>query len=117
MARIRTIKPRFWGSSKTARMKRDERLLAVVLISMADDDGRFLAAPAAILGYGYPNDDDVSPAMVKRWLAAVEKTGFALTYECDGVRYGVLPKYRSHQRISHPQDSPLPPPPPEGLFA
>jgi hypothetical protein len=117
VARIRTIKPRFWGSPKIARMKRDERLFAVVLISMADDDGRFLASPSAILGYGYPNDDDVSPAMIKRWLTGVEATGFAHLYEIDGVRYGLLPRYRSHQRISHPQASPLPPPPEEGLFA
>jgi len=116
MARIRTIKPRFWGSGSTAQMSRDARLLAVGLISMADDEGRFLASPAAILGYVYPNDENVSTTQVKRWLAEVERTGFALTYLSDGCRYGVLPKYREHQRISHPQPSPIPAPPLEGLF-
>jgi hypothetical protein len=111
MARIRTIKPQFWGSADVGRMTRDARLLAIGLISMADDDGRFLASPAAILGYVYPNDDGLTPARVKKWLQELEGIGFAVFYEIDGGRYGCLPNYRKHQRISHPQASPLPAPP------
>jgi hypothetical protein len=61
MARIRTIKPSFWGSPTVAKLSRDARLLAVGLISMADDDGRFLCSTAAVNGYVFPNDDLPSP--------------------------------------------------------
>ena len=56
MARIRTIKPSFWGSPTIAPLSRDARLLAIGLMSYADDDGRFLAATNALNGYVFPND-------------------------------------------------------------
>lgn len=116
MARIRTIKPSFWGDDAVSRMSRDARLLAIGLISMADDHGRFIATPQAVLGYVFPHDEDISQARFKRLMGEVEKAGIALTYKVDGRQYGHLPKWRNHQRISHPQASPLPDPPVEGLF-
>lgn len=117
MARIRTIKPQFWGSGDVAKLSREARLLAIGLISAADDEGRFLASPAALIGYVYPNDDDVTAPKLKRWIGEIEAAQFAHFYTVDHVRYGVIPNYRKHQRISHPTPSPLPAPPPEGLFA
>lgn len=120
MARIRTIKPSFWPG--TCDMSRDARLLTLVLLSMADDDGRFIATPAAILGYGYPLDEHVTPAQVNRWLKEVttpragEDIPMVILYSHNGFRYGYFPKYRKHQRISHPQASSLPAPPQEALF-
>lgn len=109
MARIRTIKPSIWGDEKVARLSRDARLLYVGLISMADDDGRFLASPGAISGYVFPNDD-LPPSKITRWLAEIVAVGLVAAYECDGIRYGAHLNYRKHQRISHPQPSPLPSP-------
>ena len=122
MARIRTIKPSFWESQTIASMSRDARLLALALISMSDDEGRFVATPAKIAGHAYPHDDSVTPSHIKKWLAEVtkrrdpEEPPFAVLYEVDGCRYGWLPKWRQHQRISKPQRSTLPPPPKEGLW-
>lgn len=116
MARIRTIKPSFWGDDAISRMSRDARLLAIGLISMADDYGRFIATPQAVLGYVFPHDEDISQPKFKRLMREVEQAGIATTYKVDGRQYGYLPKWRNHQRISHPQPSPLPDPPMEGLF-
>ena len=66
MARIRTIKPSFWAA--TGHMTRDARLLAIGLISLADDAGRFVATPQAILGYVFPLDTNITPATLRRWL-------------------------------------------------
>src|SRR5574337_880037 len=74
MARIRTIKPTFWGSRPVATLSRDARLLAIGLISFADDDGRFLAAPAAINGYVFPNDD-LPTTKVRKWLEECTRSG------------------------------------------
>lgn len=120
MARIRTIKPSFWAAC--GHMTRDARLLAVGLISMADDAGRFVATQQAILGYVFPLDTDVTPAKLTRWLAEVtDKRPSAdrplvEMYDIDGVPYGWFPKYRKHQRINRPQPSALPPPPADSLF-
>ena len=109
MARIRTIKPSFWGSSDTAQLSRDARLLALGVISMADDDGRFLASPTAINGYVFPNDD-ISNARINRWLEELTTTGFVHLYTDNGVRYGVLPSWHAHQKINRYTPSLLPEP-------
>jgi hypothetical protein len=116
MARIRTIKPSFWSDPGVVRLSRDARLLMVGLVSFADDEGRFVGSPAAIIGYVYPHDDDVTPLKLKRWLSEIEKQCHLILYQVDGLSYGALDKYHKHQVISHPQKSTLPPPPHEGLF-
>ena len=75
MARIRTIKPAFWGSPTIARLTRDARLLAIGLMSYADDDGRFLAAINPVNGYIFPNDE-IPPTRVKKWLEECAEAGF-----------------------------------------
>ena len=110
MARIRTIKPSFWGSPDISRLSRDARLLVLGLISAADDDGRFLAGPNAINGTVFPNDE-VSPASIRRWLTeASEREEPIHLYEVDGVKYGCFPKWHKHQRISKYMPSNLPAP-------
>lgn len=108
MARIRTIKPSFWEDEKVARLSRDARLLMIGLISAADDQGRFVASPAAILGYIYPHDE-ISPAQLRRWMAEVGRE-LVTFYEVNGLHYGCHLNWAKHQRISHPQASALPAP-------
>ena len=114
MPRIRTIKPSFWSSRTAALVSRDARLLAIGLISMGDDSGRFLASHSAIVGYVYPNDDDVSAVKLRKWMTELEKAGFVVLYKADGIKYGCV-NYK-HQRISHPTASSFPAPPADGLF-
>lgn len=110
MARIRTIKPSFWGDEAVNEVSRDARLLLVGLISMADDDGRFLASNSAISGYVFPHDD-IPQTKLRKWLDEIEQTGIVRFYSVNRREYGTFPNYRKHQRISHPQESPLPAPP------
>lgn len=109
MARIRTVKPSFWGDADVCRVSRDARLLMIGLISMADDEGRFLGSVAAINGYVYPNDD-LASTKVRRWLDELARMKLVHLYSIDGIAYGCFLSWRGHQRISHPQPSPLPPP-------
>ncbi len=115
MARIRTIKPSIWGDAKFAPLSRDARLLMLGLISLADDDGRFIASTTVIAGYVYPHDE-LPPTKIKVWLKEIEikSKGMVRFYEIDGLRYGWFPNYRhKHQVINKPQPSPLPAPPGE----
>jgi hypothetical protein len=110
MARIRTIKPSFWQDAGVAQLSREARLLMLGLVSIADDEGRFVASPAAIIGYVYPHDQDVSHAKVKRWLAEVEKHCHLTLYTVDGLMYGSWSNWTKHQAINRPSTSPLPAP-------
>ncbi len=109
MARIRTIKPTFWGDASVSRVSRDARLLMIGLISMADDDGRFLGSTAAINGFVFPNDD-IPPAKVRKWLDELEKIKLIHLYGIDDIAYGCFLGWKSHQVINRPQASTLPPP-------
>lgn len=110
MARIRSLKPTFWSDTKVAGLKRDERLLLIGLISMADDEGRFPATATAIAGHSFPQDE-LPPATVRRWRDAVAKTGIIELYVSDGLEYGHFPNWKKHQRISKPYPSTIPNPP------
>jgi hypothetical protein len=109
MARIRSIKPSFWGSPEAASMSRDARLLTLGLISHADDDGRFLGSTASINGAVFPNDD-LSPNRVRSWLLEVVDTGMVHLYTSGGVKYGCFPSWHRHQVINRYSPSVLPAP-------
>lgn len=111
MPRIRTLKPSFWSDQDVGQLSRDARLCLIALISMADDEGRFIATPAALIGYAYPFDR-VSPARVKSWINEIAKHGVIELYTRDGDLFGHLPKWAAHQRINRPTPSGLPAPPP-----
>lgn len=104
--RIRTVKPRVWHDEQIIEISRDARLLFIVLITMADDEGRFLASPSVIVGHGYPEDMDALKR-IPRWLAELEGTGLVQLY---GKRYGRLPSWDRHQKISHVTPSTIPSP-------
>lgn len=110
MARIRTIKPSFWGDEAVTELTRDARLLLVGLISSADDQGRFMASHAVISGYVFPYDG-ITPAKLRDWLNEIEVTGIVQFYKVGRREYGCFPNWGKHQRISKPAPSPLPAPP------
>jgi hypothetical protein len=109
MPRIRTFKPQFWGSPEIAAMSRDARLLALGLISFADDDGRFVAGISGINGYIFPNDD-LPSGRVQKWFGEVVASSFVHVYADSGVKYGCIPSWHNHQVINHYLASKLPPP-------
>jgi hypothetical protein len=109
MARIRTIKPGFWGSKSTAKLSRDARLLTIGLISFADDDGRFLGSTAAIAGFVFPNDE-LAPTKVRKWLQEILATDLVHEYEVEGIRYGCFPTWHDNQVINRYTPSILPEP-------
>lgn len=113
MARIRTVKPEMPGHPTIARLSRDARLLFVWLITDADDDGRFVAAPKRLAGQLFPLDDDVDAAMVAGWLDELVAQDLVELYQHDGGRFGQIRGWTDHQRISKPTPSRLPAPPRE----
>lgn len=113
MSRKRFIDPEMWRDPAVTRMSRDERLMFVGIITIADDEGRLSASPAALMGAIYPNDSDgMSLALVREWRdAIVKKLPNVHLYEHDGVEYISLRRWDRYQKPSHASQSKLPPPP------
>jgi hypothetical protein len=110
MARIRTIKPSFWGDESVSELSRDARLLLIGLISSADDAGRFMASHSAVAGYVFPHDT-IQPAKLRGWMDEIAAAGIIQLYQVSRREYGWFPKWDKHQKINRPQDSTLPAPP------
>lgn len=106
--RIRTLKPDNWADEAVGAISRDARLLRDVLVTFADDDGRWRHLPARIIGHGYPYDDDVTAAKIKRWTGELIRVGLVIVYEIGGVDYGCFPRWHAHQRINRYTPSSLP---------
>jgi hypothetical protein len=108
--RIRSLKPELWADEKVGDLSIGARLTMVGLVTMADDEGRLRALPAAILGHVFPYDDH-SPAKIRGWIEEIESQGIVLRYEHGGKPYMAFRHWRRHQRIDSPRESVIPEPP------
>ena len=108
MARIRSIKPDLFGSYTLAQIPVEARYLFIALFTEADDEGRLIDSPKRIVGAVFPHDDKVTEAKVNRWLDDLAGIECILRYATGGGKYISIPKWETHQRISHPAPSRLP---------
>jgi hypothetical protein len=106
--RIRSVKPDCWADEAISPLSRDARLLFVVLITFADDDGRFRDLAPQIIGHGYAEDSDVTAKKVTAWMDELVAAGVVIRYEVDGKAYATFPNWHKHQRINRWSASSLP---------
>lgn len=98
MARIRTIKPEFWGDEKLAPMSPITRLVFLGLISMADDRGRLTDSVKRVDAYVFPETDDTAGPSLHE-LARNGRIRRGLT--SSGQRIIEITNWR-HQKIERP---------------
>ena len=104
--RIRSIKPEFWVHPVIARLPAETRLMALALISWADDHGYFEADARAIRGGVMPFRDGLKT--IDRDLQRLCEVGFIEIRETvTHGRVGRLPKWTKHQKVDHPKHSNL----------
>jgi hypothetical protein len=108
MGRIRTIKPEFWSDEKVGDLKRDERLLFLGLLNLADDEGVLKAAPAFIKGQIFAYDEDLTIADVRGWLENLTDCKMLIPFEHNGERFFLIRTFKSHQKINRPTPSKIP---------
>lgn len=101
MARIRTIKPKFWDDVKIGRLPRDARLLYIGLWTFSDDLGVVIADPVWLKSKIFPYDK-IQLQQLEAWLKMLEETGFIshLTVKSESFYY--LPTFSRHQVINKP---------------
>ena len=98
MPRIRTIKPEFWDSPGTARASLRARLFFIALWNWADDYGVGTANAKQLIGFAFPNDDDVSVADFPCLRTEVATCYDVAFYEVDGRHYFAIPSWEKHQK-------------------
>ena len=113
--RIRSIKPEFWGHPVMARLPDSLRLLALGLLSYADDEGYFLAEPALVkaalmpfsdlplTSHGGLTEDSVS---VHGMLTELSIHGWiTLKKHPEQGMLGMVVNFTKHQKINRPTRS------------
>jgi len=108
MGRIRTIKPEFWTDEKVGELKRDERLLFLGLLNLADDEGVLKATPAFIKGQIFAYDEDLSIADVRGWLDTLVLCKMLVPFEHNSEKFFLIRTFKSHQKINRPTPSKIP---------
>lgn len=111
MARIRTIKPEFPEDELLGSEPIQVRYLFILLWTIADDEGRFRAAPEHIKSKLFQYDYDLTVADVAQWLKTLDKIGRVHLYVVRNQQYGEIVNWLKHQRIDRPSPSSLPPSP------
>jgi hypothetical protein len=108
MARIRTLKPEFWGDEKIGPLAPIHRLVFLGLVSQADDAGRLLDNVRLLDGLIFPHTEDTcsesldvlaSLSRIHRYTAA------------SGQRCIQIEGWARHQKIDRPSKHVLPDPP------
>lgn len=107
---IRTIKADLRRDEHLGGVSRDARYLFVLLITYADDHGRFRAHPALLASELYPYDDDAGRREVEQWLDELCEAGRVRKYTSGGQEYGYIVNWAKHQRVDNAARSELPDP-------
>jgi hypothetical protein len=109
MSRIRSIKPEIWLSEDYQNLSPAGRLAFVYMITNADDHGRLRTSPAHLTRNAVGAAVEV--AEVGEQLALMVAQGMVTVYIVAHASYAQLLHWNEHQRVSHPRESVLPPPP------
>ena len=110
MARIRTIKPEFWRSPSTASAGPWARLLYIAMWNWADDYGVAEWTPRELLGFAFPNDEQLSAADFPQLLAEVRGSFGVVFFMVGGRRYYSIPAWDQHQKSERKAQSKYPAP-------
>ena len=97
MPRIRTIKPEFWSSPGVAKMSPLARLTFIGMWNWADDAGRGTYNPRELMGFIFPNDEDMTVAEFRRLCAETRRYVAVVFFEVAGRHYYYIPSWKKHQ--------------------
>jgi hypothetical protein len=106
MARKRMIDPEYWSDEEIGGWSYAARLFYIALWNFADDEGRFKAHNALLKSQIFPYDKKINIQNLKKELG--NKVQW---YEVNNAQYGFIRNFSTYQKIDHPSESKLPPPP------
>lgn len=101
MARIRTIKPKFWDDVKIGKLSRDARLLYIGMWTFCDDLGVIIAESIWLKSKIFPYDQ-IQIQQFERWIKELVQNGFISLLSVKSDKFYYLPKFTRHQLINRP---------------
>lgn len=116
MARIRSIKPELRKSLTVCAWPREVRYAWVLLWGYLDDHGYGVDDMRLLVADLFPLDRDVTERKLDNWLNTMcekpedsDEPPPLCRFEVRSRHYMHAVKWTSHQRVSHPGDSRIPP--------
>lgn len=106
MARIRSIKPKFWDDTKIGRISRDARLLYIGMWNFADDIGVVIGDSIWLKSKIFPYDQ-IQIQQFEKWMNELVINGFICLLSYRGERFIYLPTFTRHQVINKPNHDDL----------
>jgi hypothetical protein len=97
-------------SESLSRVSIEAGFTFFLLMTRADDQGRFEARPRILLAELYPLREDVSLEGLSRWLDELASEGLIHRYEVEGRRYLHFPTWGRYQRLRQESTSKWPAP-------
>lgn len=101
MARIRTIKPKFWDDSKIGKLTRDARLLYIGLWTFSDDIGVVIGDAIWLKSKIFPYDQ-IQIQQFDKWITELVTNEFICLLSYKGERFIYLSNFTRHQVINRP---------------
>lgn len=101
MARIRTIKPKFWDDVKIGKLSRDARLLYIGMWNFSDDLGVIVGDPIWLKSKIFPYDQ-IQLQQLEKYIQELVKLGFISHVSVESDTFYYLPKFTRHQVINKP---------------
>ena len=101
MARIRTIKPKFWDDLKIGKLSRDARLLYIGMWNFADDCGVVIGSAIWLKSKVFPYDQ-LQMQQFEKWIKELEINGFIYLFSYMDEEFIYLPTFSRHQVINKP---------------
>src|SRR5215210_8096191 len=99
MARIRTIKPKFWDDLKVAKLTRDARLTYIGMWNFSDDLGVIISDPAWLKSKIFPFDQ-IQIGQFEKWITELVQHGFISLFSSVYGEFYYLPNLTKHQVIN-----------------
>lgn len=101
MARIRTIKPKFWDDRKLAKISRDARLTYIGMWNFSDDLGVIMKNTIWLKSKIFPFDV-IQVQLFERWVQELVQHGFISLFSYGNEEFYYLPNLTKHQVINRP---------------
>jgi hypothetical protein len=111
LPRIRTIKPEFFRSPSTAKVDFDVRIFYQALWCWADDFGIGETNINGLLGFAFPDDDEISAQDLRRFCADVAQHFQIVFYTVRERHYYAITNWDEHQKTERRTERRKNPPP------
>lgn len=106
MARIRTVKPKFWDDSKLSKVSRDARLLFIGMWNFSDDLGVIISDPIWIKSKIFPYDN-LDKNQLQNWVNELLDNKFIVLLVHNSENFYFIRNFDKHQRINKPNNEDL----------